>query len=188
MLCPNCWGSMTVPGSQTPCGYCNAAGSCPDQVLSHHFRLSEMLASQTAMRRHLSNAPTLEHIANLTKLSVDLLEPIRSQFGPVQISSGLRLPAVNGSIPGSAKRSAHEEGWAADFVPMRDGVTLKTIVDWVIASLLEYDQVIYEGTWVHVARFTPDGSRARKMPLMMFKNAAGDSDYSRYDPNDPRVR
>lgn len=187
MLCPGCWGSKTTPGSVAACGVCNATGSCADVRLSPHFLLSEMVHSDTAVRKHLPNVPSAAHIANLTRLCVEVLEPIREQFDALHVTSGLRVPALNGSIAGSAKRSAHEEGWAADLVPIRNGVTLKSIVDWVIASSLEYDQVIYEGTWVHVARFSPDGTRARKLALMMFKDANGDSYYSPYNPADPRV-
>jgi zinc D-Ala-D-Ala carboxypeptidase len=190
MLCPACWGSKTVPGARSrrkKCITCSATGACADRQLSPHFALSEMVRSQTALRKHLSNAPSDEHVANLVRLCKEILEPMRAQFGPLRVTSGLRLPAVNGSIAGAARRSAHEEGWAADIVPIKAGVTLKQMVDWVIASSLSFDQVIYEGTWVHVARFSPNGKREARQALMMFPNAAGKPTYSAYKPNDPRV-
>ena len=187
MLCPGCWGSRTTPSSPDPCATCTGTGVFADAQLSPHFLLSEMLRSQTAVRKHLSNAPTPGHLANLRRLCHELLEPIRTEWGPLRINSGLRLPAVNGSIAGAARRSAHEEGWAADFVPLKAGVTLKQIVDWIIASPLTYDQVIYEGTWVHIARFSPDGTREAKQKLMMFPDSRGRAVYSPYDSMDPRV-
>lgn len=185
MLCPGCWG--TKKRDRGSCTTCAGAGTVDDVQLSPHFTLSELVRSQTAVRKALSNAPTPAHVAALRRLCLQCLEPVRAQFGALRVNSGLRLPAVNGSLAGSARRSAHELGWAADFVPADQGVSLKRAVDWVVASPLAFDQVIYEGTWVHLARFAPDGKRERKQALMMFPDKAGKSKYAAYDASDARV-
>jgi len=159
-------------------------------MLSPHFALSEILFSPTAVRDHIANDPdpAVNDEQHLARLCNDLLEPVRNEFDALHVNSGLRRPLLNAHIAGSASVSAHMFGWAADVVPIRNGVTLKAIVDWVIASNLRYDQVIYEGTWVHLALFAPNGTAQRKQALMMFPDASGKPQYSPYLPNDPRVR
>lgn len=187
MICPRCWGSRREPGGVAVCAYCGGQGTAKDVELSPHFSMSEMVVSQTAIRRGIPNAPSAEQTEHLQRLSNELLEPIRAEFGALRISSGVRLPALNEAIQGSSRTSAHQVGWAADFIPAAPAVKLKAIVDWVSASALPYDQIIYEGTWVHVARFHPDGRQVRKQSLMMFPSNSGSPAYSAYDPTDPRV-
>jgi hypothetical protein len=175
MLCPQCW------GRKTSCAYCGKSGVVPDVRLSPHFTLSELVASQTAARKKIANVPTDDHRAHLTRLALECLEPIRLQFGPLHVNSGLRVAKLNKAIGGSTT-SAHCAGWAADLVPIRAGITLKRIVDWVIGSSVPYDQIIYEGTWVHIARFNASGTKTRKQKLMMFGGK-----YAQYDATDPRV-
>ena len=57
MTCPRCWGSRADPVVRTGCQLCRGEGFVPDEQLSEHFRLSELLASETAARKRLSNAP-----------------------------------------------------------------------------------------------------------------------------------
>jgi hypothetical protein len=188
MLCPRCWGATTDPTTHGPCPTCSARGAVPDQTLSAHFRLSELLASPTAVRNAIANEPDAAQLGHLQRLCTDLLELVRGQFGALHVNSGLRVPALNARIAGHASQSAHMYGWAADIVPSKATVKLKTIVDWVIASTAKYDQVIYEGTWVHLALFHPDGVTQRRQALMMFSGASGAPVYTAYDPADARVQ
>jgi zinc D-Ala-D-Ala carboxypeptidase len=140
-LCPNCWGSKTEPLSTATCVLCAGTGTVPDTQLSRHFTLSEMWASQTAVRNHVSNAPPHEFELNLEEVCNQLLEPIRAQFGPLHVDSGFRGQRLNSILNGSATHSAHMFGLAADINPLTSGVTRKQIVDWVIGNL-KFDQVI----------------------------------------------
>lgn len=196
MICPRCWGDKTDPDEVrncvhcNPCKHCTGLGVLPDIQLSAHFKLSEMVISQTAIRKGIENVPSDLVIANLKYVCSSLLEPIRSKFGPITITSGYRSPRLNNQIGGSIT-SAHVSGMAADINPL-GSVTKKQIVDWVIStSEIEiFDQIIFEGTWVHVAHnaqpnlsvpdtlYKPD----RKEALMMFNGK-----YSPYNSNDPRV-
>lgn len=180
MVCPACWGAKK-DRSRRLCKYCSAEGTVPDQQLSDNFSLSEMLYSPTAVRASIPNDPTPEQVQHLAAVCHYLLEPIRVKFGPLHINSGLRQPELNAAIGGSSKTSAHQLGYAADLIPMAHGSSLKSVVDWVISFGIAYDQVIYEGTWVHVGLVSPDGT-VRKQALMMFGGK-----YSPYDPKDPRV-
>lgn len=191
MLCPNCWGLKTngLPpmSNPLPCVVCSGVGATADQQLSPHFRLSEMIRSATALRMGLPNNPTTQNIANLTQLCLGPLESLRTQFGALYIDSGLRVAAVNEAVKGSGT-SAHPAGWAADINVMDPDVTRKSIVDWIVASDMEYDQVIFEGTWVHIALFDSTGTHQRKQALSMFPDPHfAKLQYFPYDAADPRI-
>ena len=80
----------------------------PHMLLSEHFSLSEMLASETAEKHHIQN------------LAVRCLEPTRQHFGlPIQVTSGYRCPQLNAAVKG-ASNSQHLAGEAADItIPRR---------------------------------------------------------------------
>jgi hypothetical protein len=69
-------------------------------------------------------------------------------------------------------------GLAADFLPLR--TSLKEVMEWVIASSIDYDQIIYEfGRWLHLG-LAPKGQKPRKQALMIFKS----SQYLAWNSND----
>ena len=116
--------------------------------LSPHFTLAEMTRSSAAVRRGLDNRAPPAVADALARLCIHVLEPVRAQFGMVQVTSGYRSPAVNRAI-GGAKTSRHVFGEAADFtVP---GVCNMVVCRWIMLHL-NYDQLIYEfgeAGWVH---------------------------------------
>ena len=57
--------------------------------------------------------------------------------------------ALNGAIGGS-RTSAHQDGLAADFISPLFG-TPREIAEVIAASWVEYDQLIWEGEWIHVS-------------------------------------
>lgn len=118
--------------------------------LSAHFTLAELTRSTTATRRGLSNEPGLEQIEALKALCVNILEPLRELVGnrPIHINSGYRSLAVNQAVGGS-RNSQHMTGEAADLTV--DGMTTAQVFDAVRASDLPFDQVIMEGTWLHIS-------------------------------------
>lgn len=120
-----------------------------DELLSPHFRLSEFTASQTAVRRGLRNVPLGAHIANLRRLAA-VLEDVRAALGgvPVMVSSGFRALLLNRAI-GSHDGSAHTDGRAADFSAPAFG-TARQVCRRVLDTGLAFDQLIDEGTWVHL--------------------------------------
>jgi phosphoribosylaminoimidazole-succinocarboxamide synthase len=126
--------------------------------LSEHLDLAEVIKSDSAKRRGISNMPTPEHIENFKKLAEKVFEPIRKHFGvPIHISSGYRSKELNALIGGSLT-SQHCSGEAID-IDMdgsAHGVTNKMVFDF-IKNNLSFDQLIFEfGTkdapdWVHVS-------------------------------------
>lgn len=115
--------------------------------LSPHFTLAELTDSQTATRRSIDNRPGPDALANLRRVA-DLLEQIRALAGgPITVSSGYRCPALNAAVGGAAN-SAHQVGLAADITaPV---LTPRALALLIRESGIEFDQLIYEGTWVHV--------------------------------------
>jgi hypothetical protein len=115
--------------------------------LTDHFTLEELVASQLAARRRLDNRPGPAELANLRRVAA-LLEQIRALVGgPLTVSSGYRSPAVNAAV-GGARNSAHLQGLAADITA--PGIAPKALAALVRDSDIQFDQLIYEGTWVHV--------------------------------------
>ncbi len=120
--------------------------------LTPHFSLEELTSSSTAQRKGIDNTPSVSGIAHLTRLALGL-EEVRDLLGhPMHINSGYRCPELNQAVGGS-KTSAHMEGWAADFVCPDFGSPLK-IVRAIVSSHIQFDQIIQEGTWVHIS-FSP---------------------------------
>jgi zinc D-Ala-D-Ala carboxypeptidase len=117
--------------------------------LSEHFDLSEFTTSQTAARRGIDNTPNPAVMANLRR-TASALEAVRTLLGkPLLISSGYRSPDLN-KVIGGAPTSAHVQGFAADFICPGFGDPL-AICHAIRKSGLKFDQVIEEGTWVHIS-------------------------------------
>ena len=121
--------------------------------LSTHFTLDEATRSQTATRKGIDNMPTPEVIANLTEAAGEM-EAVRELLGtPVIVSSWYRSAKLNAAIGGSST-SSHISGWAVDFSAPGFGTPLE-VCKAIHASTIKYDQLIYEGNWVHIS-FAPD--------------------------------
>jgi hypothetical protein len=118
--------------------------------LSEHFSLDEFTASQEATRHNIKNTPSTAVVENLRMLAA-LLEQIRTLLGShsIHISSGYRSLALNRYI-GSRDLSAHVRGWAADFTCPAFGKPIE-VAKKIAESNLKFDQLIYEGTWVHIS-------------------------------------
>ena len=119
--------------------------------LSPHFSLAEMVASQVATRKGIDNTPAPAIVANLTRLAA-LLEQVRALVGaPIAISSGYRSPALNKAVGGVA-HSVHVLGLAADISTAK--LAPKALALLIRQSDIAFDQLIYEGTWVHIGLST----------------------------------
>jgi hypothetical protein len=115
--------------------------------LTEHFTLEELVASQIAARRRIDNRPAPDIIENLRRVG-GVLEQVRAAVGkPITVSSGYRCPALNAAV-GGARDSAHLQGLAADINV--SGMAPKALAKAIIAAGIQFDQLIYEGTWVHI--------------------------------------
>jgi hypothetical protein len=141
--------------------------------LSKNFALSEMVKSATAERLNVDNSPGSHHLVNLTHLCINILQPVREQFGIITINSGYRSPTLNAKVGGS-KTSQHCNGQAADFESF--STPNPDLAKW-IASNLDFDQIIlefYDGKdpnsgWVHCS-YNLMGNRKKIMTALKTKN------------------
>ena len=124
--------------------------------VSPHFSWDELTRTgQTALQAS-NRAEAEQYRASLTRLAVELLEPIRAKFGAVKINSAFRGPSVNAAVGGS-KTSQHMRGEAADIVA--PSVSVEELHRWICAeSGLAFGQCILEKSapskpfsWVHVS-------------------------------------
>jgi hypothetical protein len=119
-------------------------------MLSEHFNLNEFTASETATRKGIDNTPPAVVTEKLRMLAATL-EQVRSLLGnnSIRISSGFRCLALNRAI-GSGDLSAHVLGYAVDFTCPKFG-TPKEVANKIAESPIRFDQLIYEGTWIHLS-------------------------------------
>jgi hypothetical protein len=151
-----------------------AAAAAAAMNLSTHFTLAEFTCSQTAERMGRVIEPTEEDIRNLTRLCVEVLEPLRADLGlPIKITSGLRPAWLNQAIGGSTN-SAHMDGRAADIVV--SGMSPLNVCRRVTGLGLPIDQCIHEfGSWCHVG-IAAEGAKRRNQ-LLTARVASGKTVY-----------
>ena len=142
--------------------------------LSRNLVLAEVVRSETAKRKGISNMPTPEHIENFKKLAENVFQPIRDHFGvPIHISSGYRSKALNKAIGGSLT-SQHCQGEAIDIDMDGTSITNKQIFDFIKDNLV-FDQMIWEfGTdknpgWVHVSYESTGNQRKQILKAVKIK-------------------
>lgn len=137
--------------------------------LSPNFHLDEFTTSQTAVRKGIDNTPSKSVLERL-KMTAANLEKVRAALGkPMLISSGYRSKALNKAVGGSPS-SAHIEGYAADFISPGFGAPID-ICRALVKAGIEFDQLIEEGTWVHIS-FDPR-MRGQVLTMRNGKYAAG---------------
>ena len=131
--------------------------------LSRNFTLSELIKSDTAIRKGINNNPNAEQIEKLKGLCENILQPVRDHFGRVKVTSGFRSVDLCLAI-GSSSNSQHAKAEAADFECI--GVDNAELADW-IKDNLPYDQLIVEyytpgepnAGWIHCS-YVSDQPRA----------------------------
>ena len=139
-------------------------------LLSPHFSLEELTHTD---HRELDNTPNSYEINNLKRVA-DLLEEVKTLLGgkPIMVNSAFRSAQVNAAV-GSKDTSQHRVGCAADIrVP---GVTPDEVVKAVMASSIQYDQLIREfatpegGGWTHISVPNNPSGTPRKQALIIDK-------------------
>lgn len=150
-------------------------------ILTEHFSYDELTQSSTAMRMGINNTPGAIATVNLQALA-EGLEHVRELLNnPIHIDDAFRCEALekvlaHNDFIGWCSRhekpvnaaswseyfagKQHPKGFAADFICPQFG-TPEQIVKAIMASAIEFDQVIMEGTWVHIG-FAPEMRRIAK--------------------------
>ena len=147
--------------------------------LSRNFTLSELIKSDTAIRKGINNNPNAEQIEKLKALCENILQPVRDHFGRVKVTSGFRSVELCLAI-GSSQNSQHAKAEAADFECV--GVDNAELADWIKREL-PYDQLILEfytpgepnSGWIHC-------SYTEGMPRKQFLHAFRSEGKTKYKP------
>tara|TARA_R100001509_G_scaffold42527_1_gene22956 strand:- start:1602 stop:2081 length:480 start_codon:yes stop_codon:yes gene_type:complete len=147
--------------------------------LSRNFTLSELIKSDTAIRKGINNNPNAEQIEKLKALCENILQPVRDHFGRVKVTSGFRSVDLCLAINSSAN-SQHAKAEAADFECV--GVDNAELADWIRREL-PYDQLILEyytpgepnSGWIHC-------SYTEGMPRKQFLHAFRKDGKTQYKP------
>ena len=134
-------------------------------ILTEHFTLEELTYTD---HRELNNDPSEYEKANLMRLA-EFLELVKKQLDnkPIMVNSAFRSKAVNDAV-GSRDTSQHRLGCAADIrVP---GMTPDEVVKTIIASELQYDQIIREfDRWTHISVPNSPNDKPRLQKLIIDK-------------------
>jgi len=115
--------------------------------LTAHFALEELACTQ---HREFDNTPPPEAVGTL-RATAARMEEIRRLLGDqvISVTSGYRCPELNRAVGGS-RTSAHLTGHAVDFNCYGFGSPLE-VCRAIAASPAAFDQLIEEGTWVHLS-------------------------------------
>lgn len=126
-------------------------------MLSKNLSLAEVTKSATAIKKGISNEPTIEHLENLKAVALNVFQPVRDHFNiPIAVTSGYRSEELNKLIGGSSK-SQHSKGEALDLdCDVFGGLSNRDLFEY-IKDHIDYDQLIWEfgdddnPNWVHVS-------------------------------------
>lgn len=134
--------------------------------ITQHFTWAETQVTHTGLNNRPATITHEKAILN-TATNMEIVRAILNRL-PININSWYRSPDVNKAV-GGVSDSEHAIGQAVDFVCPRFGSPFQVAVELSkYANILNYNQLIYEGTWVHIS-FPPDGTRGNKQLLTMKK-------------------
>jgi len=135
-------------------------------MLSQNYSLEEFISTQ---HRGVNNTPPDNLLPNLRRTAGEAEEISKILGCRLIITSGYRSPSLN-EIVGGSRTSRHSMGLAIDFIAPDFGDPLK-VCKRLMETDLDFDQLIYEHTWVHYG-LAPEGLDPRKSVLTyMGKNS-----------------
>lgn len=128
----------------------NEAKERYSEKVSNNFQLWEFVYSKAAEQKGIDNSPSGDIIANIKRLAILILQPLRAAFGKsIAIASkggsGYRCEELNTAVGGSAT-SSHRFGLAADCHVDKPIELLKVLLD----TGVEFDQAIVYPTFLHI--------------------------------------
>lgn len=146
-------------------------------LLTPHFALREFIESATAMKHGIDNRPMPEVVANLKRLCIHTLEPLREKLGvPIIITSGYRTKTLNNIIVHASRKSQHMSGCAADFMVQGSNqreLLIKAFRLIIEDESIDFDQLILYPNFIHVSYVSKETNRHNIM------TAQGDGKYCR---------
>ena len=116
-----------------------------------NFRYKEFVRSDTALRLGIPNEPSDVQWTSIERLAVNVLQPIRNEFGSLRITSGFRSVELCEAI-GSSSSSNHARGEASDIEPVDFDIRMIDMVEFIYNNL-DFRTIIMEyfpDGWIHV--------------------------------------
>jgi uncharacterized protein YcbK (DUF882 family) len=117
--------------------------------LSTNFQLYEFLVSRTAPQLVRGVLLKDHQIEKLFYLCQWILQPVRTEFGPVRITSGFRPESLN-RVVGGVPTSAHVFAEACDFV-CEDVDDMLQVYRWIVNRPYPGEVIYYRGRHIHIA-------------------------------------
>lgn len=138
--------------------------------LSEHFSFAEACYSDTATAQGIANIIPPQVIPVVEKTAIGM-ERVRAALGnkAIHINSWYRSSALNKAV-GSKPSSQHIAGEAVDFICPDFGTPVsicKKLIE--LKDLIRFDQLIMEGTWVHIS-FAISTGKPRNQVLSLLRN------------------
>lgn len=137
-----------------------------------YFTLQELISSDIAKKKNISNIPSFEVVEHLSELTVKLLEPLREAWGgPIKVTSGYRCEKLNRAVGGVAS-SAHMRGDAADLQPGNGKIDefISFTRLWLINNHVRFDQLIDERSgrtrWMHISLYSSTGTQRGEVKVL----------------------
>lgn len=133
-----------------------------------YFTISELIKSDTAIKKKIWNGANREQESNLIALVAAILDPLREKYGnPIHVSSGFRCPALNKAV-GGVSTSQHLKGEAAD-IDAGSRLANQHLARLIVEMGLPFDQLIDENNyaWVHVSYKRVGDNRGQ---ILRYKN------------------
>ena len=122
-------------------------------LLSEHFTLEEAIISQEAERFGIDNRNPDPRIITTASRTAVKMEKVRSVLGDkgIHVNSWIRCLALNRALK-SKDDSQHVKGEAVDFICPAFGTPAEVCKKLVAEkTLVGFDQLILEHTWVHIS-------------------------------------
>ena len=140
--------------------------------LSSHFTKEEFENSDYGHRKNIANIIPNDLLPNAVS-TASRMEYVRALLNnqPITVNSCYRNPIINEAIGGS-DTSYHLYALAVDFTCASFGTPYE-ICKAIESSTIQYDQLIYEGSWVHIGFPKPT-----KKPRMQLLTRSNGKDYS----------
>lgn len=152
--------------------------------LSENFTLLELLRS-TSYPEYMEY-PRQDIIDALRDFAINVLQPIRDKFGPINVTSGFRNPKLNKAV-GGVTNSIHQIydtsgniflGVAADIIPQK--ADLKTVFEWAAKNVPAIKNIIiYRKANVTRTPFIHVDTRAKLEQIAVLEKT-GPSTYVNY--------
>ena len=136
--------------------------------LSEHFTLEEATFSSTAARLGIDNSSPSPQVKTAASFVAVKMEKVRVILdSPIHIDSWIRCLELNRALK-SKDTSQHILGEAVDFTCSGFGSPVQICRELIAnQSVLRYDQLILEHTWVHISFKSVPGAVQRGQVLSL---------------------